>query len=809
MTCLSKILFLLILLFSFNIHGFSYQQTTVKGIVIDSVGHPLESVSISLLNTTKGTYTDKQGTFSLSIFTDSTEYTIVFSLVGYKTEKRIIKCDREFLTVNVTLYEDIKKIKDITIRSDRSIVEPSLTNIPIKNIHLLPSASGSFEAILKTMPGVSSNNELSSQYSVRGGNFDENLVYVNDIEIYRPFLIRSGQQEGLSFINSDLTSSIRFSTGGFSATYGDKMSSVLDINYKKPVLNSGSVNLGLLTSSLHYEGISKNRKFSYLFGTRYKSSRLMLKTLDAKGDYQPVFADIQSLLSYRTGDNSILSLLGTYSSNTYNFMPQSRVSNFGNEAKAYQLYVLFNGAEKDRYQAWNVVLSWEFSDNKMNRHKILFSSFGTNEKESFDIRGSYSLNNLDKNAGSENFSDSIMNIGIGSWLSHARNRLSANIQSLTYKGEKRWNKNTITWGLRIRSEKLIDKIKEWYRVDSAGYTIPRNLSDLNMTSLVLSENNLCKWSLESYLQSNTSFTLGSGTLSLNAGIRGFHDSFSEEMLFSPRVLTKLMVTENLSFHLSGGIYFQPAFYKEMHYLDGSLNHSIKSQKSFHTVLGMSYDFQGWTRPFRLTTELYNKILSNIIPYRLDNVRIIYSGENIARGYSRGIDIRLNGEFVPEAESWVSLSLMDSELEIPSKSPGKFPSPSDQTLSLNLFFQDYLPGYPSYRAHITIAFATGIPIISPYNDRFDQYHRLPSYRRVDLGMTKIIKSRHSLLPAGSPLRIFDEVIAGLEIFNLLDINNTISYFWIRTVNNLSGESRQFAVPNYLTGRSLNLKLSATF
>ncbi len=806
---ISNISVLILFLIFINCKISSSQQTSVKGVVTDSIANPIETVSISLFNTPVGTYTDRQGVYSLNIPTNGNEYVIVFSHIGFRTEKRTIICDRPEIIINITLLEDVTGIGEVTISSGRGNTAAPLMRIPVKDIHLLPSASGSFEAILKTMPGVSSNNELTSQYSVRGGNFDENLVYVNDIEIYRPFLIRSGQQEGLSFINPDLVSSVNFSSGGFNALYGDKMSSVLDIVYRKPVSEKGSVNAGLLTSSIHYEGISRNKKLSYLIGVRYKSSRLMLKTLDARGNYQPVFADIQSLISYKTGENSTLSLLSTFSSNTYNFIPQSRVSSFGSEAQAYRLYVLFEGGEKDRYKTLNSVLTWEFSKKNNFSHKIFISVFSSTEKESFDIRGWYSLNSLDKQYGSENFSDSLMNIGIGSWLSHARNRLSANILSLAYKGEKKWENSSLNWGMRIRSDNFNDKIKEWTMVDSSGYSIPVNKDNLLISSLIKSENIINNWLYDTYLQTSHSFFLGSQKVSLNAGLRALYDSFTKELLISPRFSTGIEAGKNLFFYLSEGVYFQPPFYREMRYPDGSLNRQIKSQKSIHTVLGMHYYFNAWGRPFRLTTELYNKVLSNIIPYRLDNVRLIYSGENSAQGFSRGIDFHLNGEFVPNAESWISISVMDSKLEIPSKNIGKFPSPSDQAFNMNIFFQDYLPGYPTWRAHINIAFVTGIPVISPYNDRYDQYHRLPSYRRVDLGITKIIKGPNSPLPGSKLLKYFNEVFAGVEIFNLLDINNTISYLWIKTVNNLSGQMRQFAVPDYLTGRSLNLRLSATF
>jgi hypothetical protein len=785
------------------------QQARIKGIVTDSINNPIETASISLSGTTTGTYTDKSGSYLLYIPSGNNELTIVFSHVGYKTQRKNIRSDQQEIIVNITLSEEITGISEVTVSSGRNAFSSTLMRIPVKDIRLLPSASGSFEAILKTMPGVSSNNELTSQYSVRGGNFDENLVYVNDVEIFRPFLIRSGQQEGLSFINSDLIASVKFSSGGFSAMYGDRMSSVLDITYRKPVSQKGSVNPGLLTSSVHYEGVSKNQRLSYLIGMRYKSSRLMLKTLDSKGNYRPVFADIQSLINFKTGNRSNLSFLTTFSSNTYNFIPQSRESSFGNEATAYRLYVLFEGGEKDKYNTWNNVLTWELNEKDNFNQKIIISAFNSSEKESFDIRGWYSLNSLDKEYGSENISDSLMNIGIGSWLSHARNRLSVNIFSAAYKGEKKWDKGSLNWGLKIRNDNFNDKIKEWTMVDSAGYSIPSNSVSLLMTSLIKSENSLNNWLYDTYIQGSKHFLAGYHKVSLNAGVRALYDSFTKEFLISPRGSAAIEAGKNMSLYLSGGVYCQPPVYREMRYPDGSLNRQIKSQKSIHTVLGMNYYFKAWGRPFSLTTEIYNKVLSDIIPYKLDNVRILYSGENSAKGYSRGIDFHLTGEFVPGAESWISLSLMDSKLEIPSRNIGQFPSPSDQTFNMNIFFQDYLPGYPTWRAHINIAFVTGIPVISPYNDRYNEFHRLPSYRRADLGITKIIKGGNSAFTGGKLLKYFDNVFAGVEIFNLLDINNTISYLWIKTVNNMDGQMRQFAVPNYLTGRSLNFRLSATF
>jgi hypothetical protein len=536
---------------------------------------------------------------------------------------------------------------------------------------------------------------------------------------------------------------------------------------------------------------------------------MMLKTLDSKGDYHPVFADVQSILTWKTGPSSTLSLLASYASNTYKFIPESMTSSFGTETEAYQLYVLFNGGEKDKYSTFNGALGWEFRDRGNVRHKILVSSYLSNESETFDIRGSYRLDDLDKNTGSENFSDSIMNIGIGSFLSHARNRLSATILSLQYKGEKESGKFNLKWGLGIREEQFNDRLKEWKMEDSAGYSIPYNTESLKVSSLISAVNDLLYFSGNAWVESSGRFKAGSNVIQLNAGIRGLYDSFTDEILASPRISAKLITGGSLAFWLSGGLYYQPPLYREMMFPDGTINEEIKSQRSIHMIAGMTYDFRAWERPFRLTAEVYNKILSDIIPYYMDNVRLIYSGENSADGFSRGLDLRLNGEFVEGAESWICLSLMDSKLEIPTSGYGWFPSPSDQTFSANIFFQDYFPGYPSWRAHITIAFATGLPAISPYDDRYDQYYRLPPYRRVDLGMTKVIKSRNDIGSSKRFLRFFDEIVAGIEIFNLLDINNTVSYYWVSTLNNLSGQSREYAIPDYLTGRCLNLKIMTKF
>jgi len=431
---LVKISFLLFLTLSYGEKCFPFQQTSIKGIVRDSVGTPVEKAGITIRSTTAGTYSDKEGRFILSVPPEMKEITLDISCVGFRTISKVIRTNGNQVNIEITMIADVTDIGEVSVSGERKPEGITMLRIPVSEFSHLTSVSGGVEAMLKTMPGVNSNNELSSQYSVRGGSYDENLVYINDIEVFTPFLIRSGQQEGLSIINPDLISAVSFSAGGFNSSYGDKMSSVLDIKYRKPVNNAGSVSLGLLQSSAHIEGISKNRRWTWLAGVRYKSTKLMLKTLDSKGDYEPVFADIQSMVNFKTGKRSELSLLLAYGSNTYNYIPQSRTSNFGTESLAYQLYVYFEGKEKDRYGTMNSILTWEATGSKGLKHKFLISSFNTNEKESFDITGYYSLSALDKNAGSENFSDSIMNIGIGNFHDHARNRLSATILSAGYKG---------------------------------------------------------------------------------------------------------------------------------------------------------------------------------------------------------------------------------------------------------------------------------------------------------------------------------------------------------------------------------------
>ncbi|MEE4213553.1 MAG: TonB-dependent receptor [Bacteroidales bacterium] len=805
----ARTLLIFFLLFG-SVHGYGQAgKTVIKGYVRDSAGKALALVNIGVKDMPYGTWSDADGSYSISIPADNELHILVFSIIGYLSYETQFTASPDTIEISPVLETGVTRLDDVIITEYRQREAPTLRTIPLKDISLIPAASGSIEKLLVSLPGVNSASELSNQYTVRGGSFDENLVYLNDIEIFHPVLIKTGQQEGLSILNPDLIQNVRFSAGGFNASFGDRMSSVLDITYKDPDETKGSVKAGLLHNSIHLEGTGLNDRFSFLAGARYKTNQLLIQTLDTKGNYKPAFYDIQSLLRYRISPASRLSLMGTYNFNKYSFIPASRRSTFGNINEAYQLYVRYDGSETVSYRSLNLALSLETETAGEMKHSVIAHYYRSTEEENHDIKGTYALNMLDKNLGSENFGDSIMNVGTGSWLNHARNMLNFNIITINYKGRWEYAKNILSWGLRYRHESAGDKIREWERIDSAGYSIPYSEDHLLLSNVSINDTSLSSNRFEIYFIDNYTFSISDQQFIFTGGVRFTYWSFSRETLLSPRLsLSWSPSGRNARYYISGGIYYQPPYYREMRYPSGKINMDIVSQKSIHTVIGANYDFLIGKTPFRLTGELYYKDLSNIIPYKYDNVRIIYSAENIASGFVRGVDLRINGEFVKDAESWVSLSLMDARHDILNDEYGYFPAPSDSRFSVNVFFQDYFPSNPTYRAHVSLHYSSGIPVSSPYSDRYDSYHRMPPYRRVDIGLTKVLKSTYSNVKSNS-FSFFDEIIAGFEIFNLLDIRNTISYNWLTTVNNLSGESRHYAVPNYLTGRSFNFKLLVTF
>ncbi|MGB8358633.1 MAG: carboxypeptidase-like regulatory domain-containing protein [Bacteroidales bacterium] len=799
-----RLILITVLLISLTAIRLTAQNDTIKGIVTDTSGVALAGVTIYIPSSSSGTVSDENGLFSVPLPAGENQYTIVFSSVGYKADTLLLTREKSINPLNVTLENEIIEIGTVEINASGN---DNITAIPVPVVAgmVIPSVSGGIEAAITTLPGVSSFSELSSSYSVRGGSYDENLVYINDVEVYRPYLIRSGQQEGLSRINPDLTARVSFSPGGFSAAYGDRMSSVLDISYREPEAFEASASLSLITSSVHAGARSRNNKFYIIAGARYRTNALLLNSLDLGGRYSPHFADIQAMAGYNPGGNTRITLLLWGSSNRYTFMPESQTTTFGTTQDAFKLYAWFDGGERDIYDCGGGDVTISLLHNNGVSSKIILSGYRAAESENFDIRGAYNLTALDKTEGSENNPDSIINAGVGSWLSHARNSLYTGMISLSYKGFAAAGPTRFEWGLTARHRSHDIDVNEWTRVDSAGFTVGRSDDELTLTSFNDHSREVNSTIAEAYLINRSSFSLGGMMCELNAGIRAAYDTYNSEILISPRISVSVPLSPRLSAQVSAGAYHQPPGGREMMLQTENESLVLKAQRSMHIIAGLHYDFIAWERPFRFTGEAYGRFFNRLIPYTVDNVRLIYYGGNIAEGYSAGLDLRVNGEFVRGVESWFSLSFMKSEMKIPLYNTGWFPSPFDQRLNFSIFFQDYLPGHPDFRANINIAFGTGIPTSPPGRNQWDVWFRMPPYRRVDIGFSKVLignnrKGQRSFIK---------ELMAGVEVFNLADTRNTISYTWIRTVKNSEGRSLEYAVPNYLTSRSLNLKLSARF
>ncbi|MCB8994915.1 MAG: carboxypeptidase-like regulatory domain-containing protein [Bacteroidales bacterium] len=798
-------------------------QSRIYGTVNDQDGQAVFLANVAVKGYKSGTMTNPNGQYELKL-NESGKLTIVVSCIGYSArEINIENFPDSSMEINFVLETNVSEIDEVSI-SARQERASAFSRIDLKDMQLIPTTSDGIESLIKTLPGVSSNNELSSQYTVRGGNFDENLIYVNDIEIYRPFLVRSGQQEGLSFINSDLVSSIRFSAGGFDANYGDKMSSVLDITYRKPREFAGSVSASLLGGSVHLEGSDKSGRFTFLSGMRYKTTSYLLNSLETAGDYSPKFSDVQGLFTYSLSSKSEISFLANAAINQYNFVPSKRTTEFGTTSTPLNLVIYYEGQEKDRFDTYMGALTYKYSISPKTWMKVIGSGFHTSESESFDILGEYLINELDNTIGSKTYGDSILNIGIGGFLNHARNYLDAYVYSINYVGEYSGQVHKIKWGLGYQFNNISDKLSEWEMVDSTGFSVPADGSSLELSSVLKSENTVLSGKYSAYLQDTWGFRGISNEYYLTLGLRSTYLDLNGQFLLSPRMNFSLKPQweKDIMFHFSGGVYFQPPFYREMRDPYGKLNTDLKAQRAVHIVAGGDYIFQAWERPFKLTTELYYKNLANLVPYKVDNVRIKYAGENLAKGYAVGIDFKLNGEFVKNAESWVSLSLLQTKEDIINDfyyevvngvsrkvEPGFYSRPTDQLFNFGLYFQDYFPNNPDYKVHLNFLYGSRLPYSSPGTDRYDNLYRIPAYRRVDIGFSKILKKEDTMLSEKNPFRHFTNIWISAEIFNLLDINNTISYLWVRTISNQQNVPGVFAVPNYLTSRRFNVKLTARF
>lgn len=767
------------------------RKVRIYGRISDSQDFPLELVSVSVKNAIRGTSSDSNGNYELENGKQDS-LTLVFSRIGYKTAEYTVPCLDDY-AFPVRLVSVSHQIDMLTVEEDR-IESVRMNKIDAKSSQIVPDASGSgVEALITTLPGVSSTSELSSQYSVRGGNFDENLVYVNGIEVYRPLLIRSGQQEGLSFINPALVSNISFSSGGFDAQYGDKMSSVLDIQYRKPTDFAASVSVGLLGASAHLENASKDGKFTQLHGVRYKTASYLLNTLDTEGEYDPSFVDYQTFLNYRFNSSLSLSFLGNYSYNQYNFVPQSRETKFGTYNTSRMLKVYFEGWENDAFSSFTGAATLNYTPDLTSNYKLTFSSFATNEKERYDILGEYWLNEIDTDASSDTYGDSIANIGVGGYMEHARNDLKVYVNSASISGSHAMDNHYVRWGNTFQIEQINDDLTEWVLRDSSGFSQPQGTSDLELDSYFRTLNDFNSIRVKGYVQD----TYKTEKLSLTYGLRYSYWSFNKELIISPRAAIVYAPDDNHFLRFATGRYAQTPFYKEIRNREGELNKDIESQKSLHFVFGYDYFFKMWERPFKYTFEAYYKHMTDLIPYDVDNVRIEYYGENMSKGYAFGFESRIYGEFVPGVDSWLGVTVMKTAEKIDGMDY-YVPRPTDQRYNFTMFFQDYLPGNPNYKTHLRMVFGGGLPFGPPNGDKTQMDFRSRPYQRVDWGISRLVTSNK--MSEG----VLKSLWIDLEVLNLFGIQNTNSYFWVSDVN-----GTQYAVPNYLTGRRLNLKVTAKF
>jgi hypothetical protein len=802
------ILILFLLLLSAFASG---QQAVVFGVLTDTESTPIPFANMAVKGTPAGTTTGKDGSFELKIAANQPQ-TILISYVGYDSDSIVVNLKpNERKEVNIKLRQSQVMLNTIEVK-DQQLRTNTFSRLDPKSVEFIPTMNASVEDLIKTLPGVSSRNEMSSQYSVRGGNFDENLVYINDVEIYRPFLVRSGQQEGMSIINPDLVSGISFSAGGFDAKYGDKMSSVLDIRYKKPVNFAGSFDVSLLGADAHIEG-SLSKKFTYLLGARYKTNTYFLKGLDTKGNYKPRYFDVQGMLNYEINKKWELSFLGIYSNNSYKLTPETRETSFGAYGDAYKIKIFFDGHEVDSYQTWLGSLTATFKPTSDIRLRLIASTFTTYERETFDISGEYWIGKLETNQGSSEFGQVTEVLGVGGYLAHARNYLDGTVYSLEHRGNWDKSKSQMQWGIKYQYETFDSRLSEYETRDSAGYTLPKPPDSLGSSnpphdSLLMYRSYAADETqgnsiISAFIQDTWTFDNKKNSISITGGLRTIYCTYNGQFLLNPRVnfsFKPLWKTETI-FRLSGGWYSQPPSFREMTDLYGRIVPDLKAQTAIQGVGGVDLYFKGWGRPFKFVTEIFYKYIQNLIPYEVDNMKIRYYGTNDAYGYAAGIDFRINGEFVKGAESWASISFLKTEEYFEGQ---WIPRPTDQRMNLSIFFQDYIPKFPTWKVNLTFVYGTGLPIGPPNSPRSAQTLRLPPYRRVDIGLSKQLIGERTKFKSKNPFRAFNTMWISLEVFNLLDLSNTESYLWITGVN-----GAEYAVPNYLTPRQFNIKLIASF
>ncbi len=818
MRLLRGVIFFFLILQNIN-YGYCQEDATIKGKITDGSSLPVIGATIVDEGRKIGTITNENGYFELSVPSDR-DIIITISFIGFeKITVPVRLASGEVHEIIRQLVPKSEDIEEVLIKSEFDRVG-TLERINIKVIDYLPTTTGGIETLLTTM-GASIRSEFSSQYSVRGGNFDENLVYVNDIEVYRPLLVKAGQQEGLSFVNSSLVSSIRFSAGGFDAQYGDKMSSVLDIKYKRPGSFGGSVSASFLGGSAHLEGATKDKRFTWISGLRYKSNQYLLRNMQTRGDYKPSFLDFQSYMTIDITKSLEIGILGNIASNRYNVIPETRETAFGTYQQTFKFIIYYDGQEKDNFETYTGALSLDYHPVKNLSLKLIGSLFNTYESVTYDIQGQYLINLLDNVVESETYGDSLLNMGIGTYLQHARNYLDAYVYSISHKGTWYSDNNNFKWGFKYQIEDIDDKIREWDMIDSVGYSIPYSASEVLMTRTTRSRNKLYSERITSFLQNTFHFRSGSSDLYLTTGIRANYWTFNDQLVISPRAILQLDPnwTRDIQFHFAAGYYYQPPFYKELRDPEGNIYDDIKAQKSIHYLVGSDLSFNAWDRPFIFSAELYYKYLFNLVPYKIDDVDIQYLPQYFARGYAAGIDIKINGEFVKDAESWATLSIMQTKEDIykdyyinPDKTvvfPGYYDRPTNQFVSFGLFFQDYFPYSPDYKVNLSFFYGSRLPYGSVDYDKPHEVYSMRAYKRVDIGLSKSLLRANRVVDDTNIFSNFKSIWLNIEIFNLLGIENQISYQWIRTVKNQFGMPNLFAVPNFLTGRTFNIRISAKF
>lgn len=786
------------MLIAFTIQA-SAQTFTLKGRVIDEDNNPIEFASVSCLSQGKATVTSLKGEYHLTLHS-ADSVVIRFSMLGYHTKTRVLKNPKGPQTLQVVLTGSSKSLDEVQVTGQK-IQSGQMQELSTKQLKGMPSATGNaVESLIQAQAGVSTHSELSSQYNVRGGSFDENSVYINNVEIYRPFLVRSGQQEGLSIINPDMVDRISFSTGGFEAKYGDKMSSALDITYRRPKRFEANAEASLLGGSA-FIGFS-NKKFAWSNGLRYKTNQYLLGSLETNGEYRPKFLDYQTYFTYTPNKRWSIDFIGDISDNHYRFKPKDRETRFGTLENVRSFRVYFDGQERDLFRTYTGTLGITRHWGDSTSVSLLGSAFNTNEQEKYDIQGQYWLTQTETSE----------NLGVGTYFQHARNYLKAHVESIKLMFKHKSRQHNVEAGFTYKIEHVEEQSAEYEMRDSAGYNIPHTGRDLNMIYSMRSNNELNANRSEFYIQDTWRFRSGADdaekqTLyTLNYGIRFSHWNFNQESILSPRVSLSIIpaFNQDLSFRFATGLYYQAPFYKELRdtttrngvtYV--TLNQHIKSQRSLQFIAGMDYRFNIQKRPFKFTTEIYYKKLGNLIPYSVNNVKVTYYGDNLASGHSAGIDMKLYGEFVPGTDSWITLSLMDTKMKLNGRS---IPMPTDQRYALNFFYTDYFPGTDRWLMNLKLAFADGLPFSAPHREMELNSFRAPAYKRADIGMSYRLfnnEDHHSK-------SIFKNVWLGVDCLNLFGISNVNSYYWVTDVTN-----QMYAVPNYLTGRMINGKVRVEF